>query len=351
MKSFWGKMILLIALVGVSNAASFAQIKAKTDCPDEAAAKAKTVAFVDAAASKAKAVLVEAAGHDSATEKAIATTERPTISLCVTQGTVRVRGWQRKEVRAMVDGGSGLGFKVVRRDGNNDASWVMLLGYDLKNNEARRKDQCLSGYNIELEVPLNASVDIKSKDDDVNIESVAKASVRNFRGDIVLRDITEKAEVSSLSGSILAEDSTGEFVLKSTTGSVTANRLKPLNVTDALRVKSDGGGNITLQDISHTNIDANSPSGDLIVFSPLVSGGNYSLATTSSNIKLFLPVNSSFQFVATMSQPKKFQSDLKLKITNQNAPDRSKRISGTYGSGDATINLTTFNGSILLLKQ
>jgi hypothetical protein len=77
MKVFLNNIFLLLALAGVVNLAVFAQAKAKTVCPEET----KLAAFVEARAEAIPPV-----------EKAIATDARPTVSFCVSEGSVSVRG-------------------------------------------------------------------------------------------------------------------------------------------------------------------------------------------------------------------------------------------------------------------
>lgn len=338
MKAYLNKIFLLLALAGAVNFAILAQAKAKSVCPEETA---KPASFV-----KAQAEL------DPPVEKAIASDARPTITFCVSEGSVSVRGWRRNEVRALVEDGK-LGFKVLKRNADKAASWLTIVGFDPKEPVKPgqyRRNECLSGSNIEIEVPQGAVVDIASRNANFKVESVAKIKVVNVNGDVLIRDVREEAEISSLAGNVVAEDSTGKVKLKSTTGNVFGIRLKPLNDTDSLSANSDSG-NVTLQDVTHARIVGGSSNSNLNYFGSVVAGGVYDFKTVTGAVTLFLPLKSSFQLSATTNST--LQTNLpSFKPTLQSKPGQTpRRIVGVYGDGDATINLVSFGGALRLQKQ
>lgn len=341
MKIYLNKLILLLALAVVAMSAALAQAKAKNICPDE---KPVLASFVEP----------EGANEtDPPVEKAIAAAARPTISFCVSEGSVNVRGWQRNEVRAMVEEGGKLGFKIQKRNTDNVPSWLIIVGFDPKEPTKpgmQRRQECLRGSNIEIEVPFGAFVDIQSREDvDFKVESVAKTRVRNVNGDVLIRDIREEAEVSSLAGSVVVEDSVGKFKLNTSTGNVFGIRLKPLNDTDSLTAKSTSG-NITLQDVAHAIIDGSSSNSNLNYFGAVLPGGVYNFNTVNGAVTLFLPLKSSFQVNATTNVPP-IQGPFQIKWTKQNKPGQTGRITGICGEGDATINLVSFGGALRFQKQ
>jgi hypothetical protein len=338
MKVYLNKIFLLLALAGVVNLAILAQAKAKTACLEETA---KLVSFVKAEVEP-----------DPPVEKAIASDARPTVTFCISEGSVNVRGWRRNEVRALVEDGK-LGFKVNKRNADKAASWVTIVGYDPKEpvrSGGHRRNDCLSGSNIEVEVPFGSYVDVRSPDEaDLKIESVAKARVKNVNGSILIRDVREETDISSFAGNIVAEDSTGRIKLVSTSGNVFGIRLKPVNDSDSLNARSNSG-NVTLQDVAHAIIEGGSQSRNLNYFGSIVSGGVYNFSTLNGAITLFLPLKSSFQLSATTNST--LITNLpQFKPTLDTRPGRGKRFSGVYGDGDATSNLVSDIGALRLQKQ
>lgn len=285
------------------------------------------------------------------TEKAIETAPKVSVSFCVAGGDVKVRGWERNEVRVWVEGGSGSAdFKVKERDQQNKPIWVFVTSAATN---AKSYDECLRGENIEIELPYAAAVNIKSPnstDGNIIIDSVAKAVVGSVDNDIQIRNVTQEIEVSSLSGNVAAEDSTGKISIKTFGGDIAAFRLRPNDFSDQLKLGSTSGS-IVVRDVAHKNIDAVSTNGELAVYNSLVRGGNYDFNTTNGVVTLQLPADFPFQVRVTMNAEGDFQNDFPLKFNTTSVPGHSRLITGSNGAGDTTINLTTFNGMLRLRKK
>lgn len=354
MKTHFKKLVLSCVLATIAVSAAFSQkIAAKNEeCPEEKA-KADAIAIAHKANFSATNIPVAAETDSVQVEKAVETDAKPAIAICVMRGSVRIRGWQRNEVRTMIEGGNKIGYKILQKNGDGKPNYLMLVGFDPKNAASRApKEGCLSGDLIEIEVPYGSSISYESRSgSDLLIEEVGKAKINNTRGTISIREISERAEVSSISGSILAEDVTGEVLLKTFSGDIAAYRLKTASPTDSLKISSSGG-NVVLQDCAHSNIEASTNRGDLIAFGKVVSGGRYNYNTTSGSVTLFLPIESSFQLTATFTTEADFQTNFPVKTKTETLPNtNSKRVVGSYKTGDAVINLTTINGLLRLKKK
>lgn len=87
---------------------------------------------------------------------------------------------------------------------------------------------------------------------------------------------------------------------------------------------------------------------------PLARAGRYDVRTTSGDITLMMPGTVSFQLVAKVSEGGEIVTDFPLKYTGGVSSIgllSAGRMVGTYGKGDATLNLTSFNGTLRLRKQ
>lgn len=283
------------------------------------------------------------------TEKAIETVAKPSISLCAAARTVTVRGWQRAEVRALVENRK-INFKVMERGEGDKPAWVII-----QNAEAAGKngqyDECFSGESVEIEVPTGARVTIKSRDSNILIDRVAKVMIKNANGDVTLRNISDEITVSNYSGNVAAEDSMGRISLASYDGDIAAFRLRPNEFGDQLSLSSTGGGKVVLRDVLHKNIEAKSLSGEIAVIGSLARGGNYDFATHSGSLLLQLPADFPFAIKATMTAGGNFQTDFPIKPVMQNQPGQARSMICTNGAGDTTINITTFSGLLRLKKK
>src|SRR5213592_2448096 len=96
--------------------------------------------------------------HGDSTEKAIAVDKNVNFTLCVTEGNVKVNGWSRGEIRAVVRGGARFGFKVQHKNAAGVADLLSLYSVDAT---GRGSSECLWGDEIEIDAPMNATVTIK----------------------------------------------------------------------------------------------------------------------------------------------------------------------------------------------
>src|SRR5437764_14439409 len=55
-------------------------------------------------------------GEGDTSERSISVVDNVNFSMCVMQGTVKVNGWKRSEVRVFVKNGSRIGIKVLEKD-------------------------------------------------------------------------------------------------------------------------------------------------------------------------------------------------------------------------------------------
>lgn len=282
------------------------------------------------------------------TEKAIETVARPSISLCASVGQITVRGWQRSEVRALADNRT-INFKIMERGADNKPAWIMAQNGETTGKNATA-DECFSGESLELEIPLGAKVDIKSRDANVLVDSIAKITVKNANGNVTLRNITEEIAVSNYSGDVAAEDSSGRISLSSFDGSVAAFRLRPNESSDALNLNSTGGA-VVLRDVLHKNIEAKSLSGEIAVMNSLAPGGSYEFTTQSGSISLQLAKDFPFRIKAEVLAGGNCQTDFPIKPATENLSGRAKIITYVNGAGDTSISLTTFNGLLRIKKQ
>lgn len=285
-------------------------------------------------------------GNETPSEKYIATDEKVNVQLCVTEGNVKINGWDRNEIRAFVDGGSGIEFKVLQFRNQNPV-WVKILGHKPQKSRTPIINECLSGNEIEIDVPRGAVVDFTGQETDINIQSVSKVLVKNIGGNIFLNDIMRGITAKTYEGTVTVENSRGSINLNSTTGNIVAFDTQPAEIADSFTAKTNSGV-ITMQQVSHRLIDAGSNSGSIKFSGEFSNGGQYNFVTTNGSINLFIPADSSCKIKASYGGV--FQSDIPLKdVAKTSAQVQS--LSGTFGRGDANLVLTTFGGAIHIRKQ
>jgi hypothetical protein len=283
------------------------------------------------------------------TEKSLKVDPNLNVGICITEGTVNVNSWKRNELRVFVHDGSKFGFKISQKnEKTGDPVWVNVIGVEPRNKWAA---ECISGGQIEIDVPVNTTVKIKGQATNTTIDAVRKAIVNTAGGDIMLRNIAEGVNASTYEGDITVEASKGSISLESATGNVLVFDVGPSDIGDVLKAKTNSGM-ISLQKVDHRQIDVNSVSGSVSYNGAILSGASYSLTTSIGQIRLSIPQNSACRITATYGFGR-FESELPFKIeTDTITPGPIKTVVGLLGTGgDAFIKLESNNGSILIKKQ
>ena len=280
-------------------------------------------------------------------EKSIAVDEKINLQFCVSEGNVKVTGWDRNEVRVFINEGSQIGFNVIQsNDETKMPVWIAVLGYEPSKNKGKKVDECLSGGDIEIEVPRNATVNIKSRESKTKIDSVRKVNVKNIGGGIFLNNIAEGIEAATYEGDVTVEKSSGAMSLESLSGNILAFDVHADEIGDIFKAKTSSGI-ITLQDIGHRQLEIETNSGSIKFNGAFAKGGQYNFGTTNGAINLIVPQNSSCKISASYGFGA-FNSDIPMQNVVKSQATSVKNLSATMGNGDCTLNLRTYNGAIIL---
>jgi len=283
-------------------------------------------------------------------EKSIAVDANVNISLCVESGNLKINGWQRDEIRAFVSQGSQIGFKVLQKSKqNNESAGVMALGFDLAKTADAGADECLSGDEIQIDVPPNATVNVKSRDSETTIESVGKVRVENVGGDIFLNNIARGVEAKTFEGDVTVGNSSGAMDLQSTTGNIVVFDAASSEIGDIFKAKTNNGA-IILKDVEQRQMEVGSNSGAINFSGAFLNGGQYNFGTSNGSITLAIPQNSSLKLNASYGYGA-FNTDIPLENLIKSMPQKAQNLSGQIGKGDASINLTTYSGALRIKKQ
>lgn len=289
-------------------------------------------------------------------EKSISVDPKVNINLCVLTGTVKINGSDRSEVRVFVREGSNINFNV--RGKNEQSGKPELIGITgaapekVKGKEKINHppvSECLWGDEIEIDVPMGASIIIKGQEANISIDAVRKVLVRNAGGNISLSNVMQGIDASTYEGGVTVRESRGTMNLESSTGNIIAFGISPGEVGDVLRTKTSSG-NIFLQMVGHRQVEANSVSGAIIFGGKLLSGGLYAFSTSNGILTLTVPMDSSAKVSASYGFGQ-FHSDVPLKDLNQTAAGRIKSLTAVIGTGDAILKLTTTSGWIKIKKS
>jgi DUF4097 and DUF4098 domain-containing protein YvlB len=279
-------------------------------------------------------------------EKSIEVDQKVNISLCISSGKLKVNGWNRNEVRAFVDGGTSVGFRVLQSSKvNKKPTGVMILGYDPQKNTGLDLDECLEGNSIELDVPFDTVLNVKSKDSEMTVDSITKVRIENVSGNINIRGVREGVLATTFEGDITVEQSNGSINLLTSAGKVIVFGSSPNEIGEIFRAKSRSGA-ILLQDVSHTDMEVSSATGSLFFTGALEPGGQYRFTTTNGKIELALPMDTSCKVTATYGG--QFETKISFKDIHNYSESGIRKVIALLGDGEAVLTVTTYSGSILI---
>lgn len=322
-------------------------------------------------------------------ERSTPVTPQASITLCVMSGQLTVHGWDKNEVRVRSADATQLEFRRVdkSKDVSTPPSRVDVMVFD----RMRTKGDCQALADVEMDVPQGATVQVQTRDGDIYISGVAGAYAGSQNGDIVIERAGEFVEAGSVGGSISLKDSTGRVNLNSAGGGVEVDNVRPLSANDSFEVGTVSG-DIQLNRISNAKVIAKTVNGNVTMTGALARSGYYGFTTMGGDVVLLMPHDVSFTLNARVSEKSDIISDFALKYMAEvptpptpksepapmavpkTSPPKTpqpprtgpiiapmvvvkpiivnpfRRISAIYGSGDATISLSSFGGTLRLKK-
>ena len=259
-----------------------------------------------------------------------------------------------------------------------------------KNTGIHPRIDCQAIADVDMEVPAGATVQVQTRDGDIVIGGVAGAYAGSQNGDITIERATKLVEAGSVGGSISLKDSSGRINLSSAGGGVEAINIRAASDDDTFEVGTVSG-DIQLDRVSNPKVTAKTVNGTVTMSGPLAKSGWYGITNMTGETVLAMPHDASFQLNAKISDKHNIVSDFSLKYLSDAtpppppakikpktpetkgktpvppvtpgpviepivvqkampAPYGLRRFSAVCGSGDATISIASFGGTVRLKK-
>jgi hypothetical protein len=327
----------------------------------------------------------------------------PIVTLCVASGTLKVRGWDKNELRVRSLDATQIEFRPIGKDTLKPANRIDVMVLN-KSTGAHPKFDCQAIADVEMEVPSGATVQVQTRDGDIVIAGVSGAYAGSQNGDITIERATKLVEAGSVGGSIFLKDSSGRVNLSSAGGGVEVINVRAATDEDTFEVGTVSG-DIQLDRVTNPKVTAKTVNGTVTMLGPLAKQGWYGFTNMTGDIVLAMPHDASFQLNAKVSEKHVIVSDFTLKYlsdatppppppvvikpkaevkvktpetkvkTPETKPPKSptapkvgpviapimvekpmhmphvlRRVSAVCGSGDATISIASFGGTVRLKK-
>jgi DUF4097 and DUF4098 domain-containing protein YvlB len=255
------------------------------------------------------------------TEKHFKVDERPVITVHNPNGTITIKAWTKSEVMVTASQATG----QVEVDAEQTGNRVDIMTRQLA--DAGPED---FRADYEIRVPQDAELQIH---DDSGAVSVA-----NVLGDM---------NVETVAAGVDLEDAAGYLTVKTVGGS-----FQCLRCAGRLEVSSISG-NFRFVDIRSYNLRAQTSTGNILFSGEFLPNGMYRMKNYSGVIEVRFSPGDSFDLSAT---------SLKGKVNNEaklTPPAHQERLLsrfgnslfGTFNSGRAKVELSSFDGTINILKR
>ena len=247
-----------------------------------------------------------------------------TITVCVMNGTIAVRGWDKHEVHVSSGDAGVIDFRRIDKVKEKDkykekviespATRVDVMVMD-KSDKTGKKGDCQAIADVAVEVPHGATVQVQTRDGDIHIVGVAAVYAGSQNGDIEIEGASKLVEAGSVGGSILLRDSAGRMNLSSAGGTVNVTNVKGTSADDTFEVATVSG-DVQLEHVSNAKVLVKTVNGGVTMTGALARAGQYGFTTLSGDVTLELPTDASFQIVAKLSETQNIISDFKLKYSD-----------------------------------
>jgi DUF4097 and DUF4098 domain-containing protein YvlB len=259
-------------------------------------------------------------------DKTFETTPTPRITLINLRGKVVVKGWDKPQVQAVSD--------TVSARVETDAEPTPATGpagrLQLRTHVL---DPLVTGeeetVDYTLQVPTGSSLEIRNRQGSVQVEKI--------QGDTWIESTGGTVSVRDLDGNLTARTLGGDIEVVRAAGRVEVSSIN---------------GNLRFVLPTSTRIRANTNSGTIVYQGDFVPAGDYLLSTYSGDIDVMCPASASFELTAkTVSG--KLDNAIPLKPKRHLALQSmaGNSLLGTHNTGNATVELTSFSGTIHVHPQ
>lgn len=176
------------------------------------------------------------------------------------------------------------------------------------------------------------------------------ARIDETSGNIRVRSVEGAVDVNGGRGNVSLQVVDGPITVRNAEGKISVNAVDgSVTITDsrgAMRVESVDG-DVTLRGIDSDDISVNVVDGNVVYAGTIHDDGRYFLSTHDGDLDVTIPRNANVRVsVAT------FDGDLVSDIPIQLEGDFSqKRFSFTIGTGQALMELSSFDGEIRLTRE
>ena len=243
-------------------------------------------------------------------------------------GEIDVKTWARNAVRVEADPSSRTSVEITSGGGAVSVR-----------TEGRRGPP--SAVDLKLTVPAWMGLDLSGVYTDV--------TVAGARGPITVETVQGEVDVTGGEGLVSLRSVQGQVTLKGAKGRIDVHSVnEDVRISDASGeiVAETVNGEIVLERVDATSLDASTVNGDVGYDGPIRNGGRYTLSSHNGDVTL-AAAEATSATVSVSTFNGEFESDFPVTLRETR---KGKRFSFTLGGGSAQVSLESFQGTVQLVR-
>jgi len=245
----------------------------------------------------------------------------PVVTIHNPTGTVTVRAWTKSEVMV-----------VARRA-------TARVDVDTEQNANRVEI-------ITRQIPDNASPNDLRADFEISVPEDTELQIHNDSGGVNVSNVLGDMNVETIGADVALEDAAGYLTVKTVEGAFLCTRC-------AGRIEASSiSGNFRFIDVRSYHVRAQTSEGNIFFNGEFFPNGIYQLKNYSGVIEVRFSPGDSFDISAT-SLKGKVNNEAKLTPSSHHhfSPKFGNALFGTMNTGRAKVELSSFDGTINILKR
>jgi DUF4097 and DUF4098 domain-containing protein YvlB len=254
-------------------------------------------------------------------EKHFKVTAHPVVTIHNSSGTITIKAWTKEEVMVMGDQSS----DAVQIDADQSNNRIDITTHQVSD---------------------TASPDDLRADFQVNVPEDAELQIHDDSGAVNVANVLGDMNVETIGAGVGMADTAGYSTVSTVSGT-----FQCIRCGGRIEVRSISG-NIRMDDMKSYDVQAQTSTGNIVFNGQYLPNGSYRLKDYSGVIEVrFSPVDS-FDVTAT-SLRGQVNNEAKLIDVPKHGllPRMSKTLIGALNAGGAHLELSSFNGTINILKR
>ena len=242
-------------------------------------------------------------------------------------GDIQVQTWSRNAVRIEADHGRRVDVTIDRSSGE------LTLGAETRFGAPATVDWRLT-------VPATLSLELSGVYSDVRVDGVSgEVRVETVQGDVTITGNPKEVSASSVQGQVRIEGGHGRIEASSVNERVTL-----LDASGEIQAESVNG-DVLIRGGGSDRVEASTVNGNILFEAAFAKSGEYSFSSHGGGLYVAVPQSADVE-VSVSTYQGSFESTFPYTSDSR----RKRDFSFTLGSGDARLDLESFQGEIRLFR-